>query len=222
MTNFNYDNLPALSEVGLEKQVLLVDLETSGWKSDIPETCTLSIGAVLVGTDGEITSEFYRVICPSDDKIEAIRPGATETNGLTEDILRSEGIPTDEAWKEFADWLKEHGVSSSKTWYIGQNPRFDLAFIEAEAPQLVRKYGWVPDRVLDIIDLYSVTQSKFIVPHISNGRSRKGKGANNLAKALQVPGEPDIHNALEGARLNYRNWSQLVRITHRWKAQKNT
>jgi len=185
---FDYSDLPKLSDCDMKKRALFVDLETSGLQHHIPDACTLSVGAVLSDTNGEIEAEFYRVILPDQERLEKMHPKALEVNGMTEEILKAEGVPAEQAWSEFKDWLKEHKVVATQTYYVGQNPSFDLAFIEAEAPDIIKKYNWRigSPRVQDVIELYSVAQSKFIVPYISAGKSRKGKGGNNLAKHLGV------------------------------------
>jgi DNA polymerase III epsilon subunit-like protein len=214
--DFNYTDLPTLEEVKFTKRAIFVDLETSGFQSNIPDACTLSIGAVLMDKTGEVTDEFYQVICPSDDLIAKISPGATAVNGLTEDILRAEGIPAVEAWDRFDAWLRGQKPKFTTTdpQYIGQNPGFDLAFLAHESPVTVKRYGWVKTRVFDVIELYQVAESKFSVPYL--GKGRKGKNGNGIAKALQVKGEPEVHNALEGARLNYRNFTRLAQIQRKW------
>jgi DNA polymerase III epsilon subunit-like protein len=193
---------------------MLVDLETTGFQHEIPEVCTVSIGAVLMGLDGEVEDEFYAVICPSEELIAQARPGAMKVNGFTPDTLRELGSPAEDVWKSFAKWLKDTGITSGTSRYIGQNPGFDLAFIEHERGPIVRKYGWTKQRALDIIDLYSVSESRFIVPVL--GKGRRGKSGNSIANALQVDGEPEVHNALEGAKLNYRNFTRLAQINRKW------
>lgn len=220
--SFKWDNLPQIEDVGLTKNCLFVDIETSGLQYAIPDACALSIGAVAMDTTGTVLSEFYGVICPTDALIEKMNPKALEVNGWTEDALRAEGKPSEEVWGEFTDWLKGLGVDH-KWRYIGQNPFFDLAFIAYEAPHLIKKYGWVEGRnsVLDNIENYGVLESKVppVVPYISGKNSKKGKKGNALAEALQVEPEPAVHNALEGARLNYRNFVKMVRIDKQWRNQ---
>lgn len=215
--SINLEDLPKVEDVGFTKSIVFVDVETSGLQWAIPDACTLSIGALFMDRDGSVVSEFYGVILPTDEQIEKMSPEAMAVNGLTPEILRAEGKPAEEVWKAFADWLKENKITATKTRYVGQNPLFDLAFIEAEAPTLIKKYGWVKDRVLDIIQLYMTAESKFIVPYL--GKGRKGKKGNNIAMALAVEGEPEVHNALEGARLNYRNFTRLAQIQTRWIEQ---
>jgi len=219
MNTIDESVLPALSDCAFTKHVLFVDLETSGLQHHIPDACTLSIGAVAMGLDGEVLDEFYCVIMPSDELMAKASPKALEVNGWTEEALRKEGIPVDEAWGKFEKWLKELKVNATRWQYVGQNPGFDLAFMEAEAPQIIKRYGWVPDggRVFDNIDLYSVAESKFIVPFINGSRSRKGKNGKGLALALNVEPEPEIHNALEGAKLNYRVFTRMAQLTVKWR-----
>lgn len=213
--NINVNDLPPLSECEFTKDMIFVDLETSGFQSAIPDACVLSIGAVLLSKEGEIVSEFSGTICPTEDLIEKMSPGAMAVNGLTPEILRETGKPREEVWSAFADWLKEHKVTATKTRFVGQNPGFDLAFIEAEMPTLTRKYGWVKDRATDVIELYQTAESKFIVPPV--GKGRKGKNGKALSLALDVEPEPDVHDALEGARVVFRNFTRIMQRVKYWK-----
>ena len=220
MTQFDYSDLPTLEECEFTKRILFVDLETTGFSPEYAGTA--SVGAVLMGIDGQIEDEFYAIICPTDAQMSHPgAPGAFKVNGFSPEELKDKGRPAEDVWTDFGAWLKDNKVTSTKVRYVGQNPKFDLAFIQAEAPQLVKKYGFVPHRALDIIDLYGVSESRFIVPFISGEGKRKGKSGNSLAKALQVEGEPEVHNALEGARLNWRNFTRLAQINRRWAREQS-
>jgi len=213
MTNTN--DLPELNTIPFSRTIF-VDLETTGWATQIPATCVVSIGAVLMEKDGSISSKFYGVICPTEEQLSVASPEAFKVNGFSPEKLREEGRPASVVWKEFSDWLKTNKLTRT-VMYVGQNPGFDLDFMQAEAPEIVAKYGWVPDRVIDNILLYGQCESKFIVPFISGPGKKKGKRGNDLAKALGVPGEPEVHNALAGAELNYRNFTRMAQLTQRWR-----
>ena len=215
MTDYTKD-LPLLEDCGFTKRVVFFDTETSGFHYEIPDVCVLEIGAVLMELDGSIGSKFEQVICPNDALMATMRPGALAVNGFSEGELRERGIPMEDAWGNFAAWLKDHKVVMSKTQLVAHNAVFDTAFLWQEAPAIARKYGWVygQPRVRDNMALYSQAQSKFIVPYIS--ASNKGKSSKNIALQLGVAPEPDMHRALEGALLNYRIFTNIAQRTRKW------
>lgn len=188
----------------MSKKYVFVDLETSGL---FPENghVILSIGAIAQTKVRE--SPFYQVICPTQAEFDLAAPKALEVNGFTWDQLIEEGLPFQQALNAFLEWGSKNYVKKGRAQIIGHNIQFDLKFLKYYMGTALDFLGFPWDDVIDIKDMWSSMVNRGKLDRI---KDKKGRSAANIAKALGVEGEPDIHNALEGAKLAQRNFHALV------------
>lgn len=190
----------------MAKNLIFLDIETSGL---YPEQghCILGIGAIVVkNVKKNPESEFSIAITPTRDQWALAAPEALKVNGFTYDYLVENGKPFAEAKTDFIRWLVEHGVTEGKYTYVGQNPSFDLKFLGAYMGKELDFIGFPLDDIVDNRDLYSILVNRRTMPYL---KYRSGK---NISLALGVPPEPDVHDALEGARVVRRNYEAMMAL----------
>lgn len=174
--------------------MISVDLETTGLqpgKHDIA-----SIGAVHV----ESGEEFYRE-CKIYNNTH-ISEKALEVNGFTEKQLREgKGISIGSAVLEFVRWVGSLGTEGEKEIAMGWNyGSFDNQFLEVHMGSKIRE-GLIGHRYIDLHSmLFTLT-----------GESMKSYEACDY---LGVEQEPEIHNALEGAKMNVRIYNAIMSRLH--------
>lgn len=93
---------------------VVIDIETDGL--DESEDTIIEFGAVKF--NGEIIREFSRLVCYQKKLSDSI----VELTGITESILRDEGIPLDEAMEEFLNFIGDDIL-------VGYGVDFDIRFI---------------------------------------------------------------------------------------------
>ena len=174
---------------------IYVDIETTGLDPN-QGAVALSIAAIC---DGDVPHpEFVIDILPTDEQWAAASPEALAVNGMTLDYLVENGVDPDVAYAELNAWLEECGVDD-KTLWVGQNPEFDHKFL---APHIVVAK---PTSYLDNRALYDT-----LVPaKLPRLKKRSGRW---ISIALRVDPEPDVHTAIEGARVVKRNHDKLVQL----------
>ncbi|MGI6578682.1 MAG: type I-E CRISPR-associated endoribonuclease Cas2e [Saccharofermentanales bacterium] len=94
---------------------IVIDIETDGL--DESENTIIELGAVKIA--GEKRTEFSRLVCYEKKLPDSIM----ELTGITESILREEGIPLDEALDEFLNFISD-GI------LVGYGIDFDIRFID--------------------------------------------------------------------------------------------
>lgn len=183
----------------MAKKDVFVDIETSGL-SPKDGHVILSIGAVYK------EKEFYAVIAPTEEEFALAAPEALKVNGFTYEQLLAEGLPFQEVLTQFCNWVFSNYVKKGLAQIIGQNPKFDIMFLRHYMGNALNFLLFPWDDVVDVRDLYSIMVNRGKLPRL---QYRSGA---NIAKALGVEGEPEIHNALEGALLARRNYEKLVEL----------
>lgn len=178
---------------------LFVDIETSGLHPG--EHVIFSVAAIFKD------KEFLVHILPTWEEWERANKVALEVNGMTFAFLRFNGKPLKDATDQFITWLCESGVTSDDAFWVGQNPKFDLGFL-AHFMRDELNFADVPgpNKVIDVRDLF--------VQAVRAGKAQrqtdlKGK---TISLALGVEPEPDVHEAIEGARVVKRNYERLMEL----------
>jgi DNA polymerase III epsilon subunit-like protein len=190
-----------------------IDIETTGLK---PENgaVIVSIGAVaeLPGKKnaGKL-AEFYGVICPTPEQMTYASPQAMHVNGFTWPSLQQVGKPFNDVMGEFCSWLVENGIDRKTHVLVGQNPKFDCGFLRTYAEDELRFCGFPLDEPINNIELYSILETRRVVPYLDWRKGNK-KTSENVSKALGVEPEGFPHKALEGARAAMRNYLKLVEL----------
>ena len=98
-----------------------VDIETAG--PNPGQYAMLSIGACTIT---EPVETFYVDIQPDR---EAVLPEALQVSGLSMEALRENGIPPEQAMKQFADWVKNVTPKNSRPVFVAFNAPFDWMFV---------------------------------------------------------------------------------------------
>ncbi len=185
---------------------LYCDIETSGF-SPVDGAVPLSVG--LVADDGSgIGSQFQELvvhITPTPEQWAKASRQALEVNGLTLGFLQANGLPMDDAVATICEWLLTHGLSGPDIKYVGQNPSFDISFLDH---YMGRELEWI-GFPLGRLPVNNVLLAKELVRRDKNFRVPNFKSAS-LSLALGVEPEPAIHNALDGARVVRRNYYALI------------
>ncbi|WP_230486949.1 3'-5' exonuclease [Nocardioides anomalus] len=107
--------------VDAAETLISVDVETGG--ATPGDYALLSIGACLVD-DPERT--YYVELRPEDKRttLEAL-----EVSKLSLDVLRTMGVPPDEAMPQFAAWVAEVVPEGHRAVFVGFNAAFDWMFV---------------------------------------------------------------------------------------------
>lgn len=178
----------------MAKNLLYLDLETSGLEPSEGATI-LGIGAIFHKLDVKkpVVEEFSALITPTEMQWQLASPKALEVNGLTLERLVREGQPFGAVRDRFLRWLAGN-LKKSKFTCVGQNPAFDLKFISALMGGELGFIGLAFDDVVDLRDLYSILVNRRQVPFL------KYRSLKNICLAVGVEPEPEVHDALEGAR----------------------
>lgn len=191
-----------------EKNKVFIDIETSGLKPG--KGVIFSIGLTLsTGPD-----EKEVVIRPTKEEFDNSSPKALEVNGMTWEYLVDHGIPLDEAIKSTLGWLAEKGVDSDNWVFMAQNAKFDKRFMNHFMGEYMYSFYGLPEKWIDFIPLYKKYGRKL-------GLNVKYQNQTHIAEQLEVPPEPEVHRALEGARSLKRNYMALKaraeKEGHEWK-----
>lgn len=192
----------------MAKRYVYVDIETSGLEP-MQGAVILGIGAIaeVAGkTRDRAVEEFSVFVKPTKDQWAVANPGALAVNGLTWEFLQENGLPFDEARDEFLRFLVANNVSDRLFIHVGQNPAFDLKFMGHFMGTELEFIGYPGNDPYDVRDFYSILVNHKVVPF---ARKRSGK---NISLALGVEPEPDVHDALEGARVVRRNFQKCLEL----------
>ena len=98
-----------------------VDIETAG--PNPSQYAMLSIGACTVS---EPVETFYVELQPDR---EGFSPEALAVSGLSLEKLRENGVPPEQAMKQFADWVKKVSPVNSRPICVAFNAPFDWTFV---------------------------------------------------------------------------------------------
>lgn len=181
---------------------LYIDLETTGLEPADGHT-TLSIGAAIDDSeDDSFYDEFSVTIKPTKEEWEKASPDALRVNGFTWESLQAEGTDKRDAVDMFCSWLLGHDVVAGETAYIGQNPAFDVKFLNALMASELEWLGNPLSEPINVIDLAKQYASA------SSVKFKSFSGAN-IAKAIGVEPEPALHVAIGGVRACRRNYLKL-------------
>ena len=197
--------------------IVMVDTETGGIPKNGVVPPMLGIGVVYVKkTDVctiERTYEAYVRLNRAD--YERCHPKALEVNGITFDDLQRLGKPIDEIETDLLGFFSD--IKPPFIW-LGQNPGFDLKFVQEYLPGFLG--SWLVDtdeQVWDLQDFYALISSRGYIPHLGNQYIKLEK----MADALGVEPEPKEHKPLEGALLNHRVFTRLLWIYQNAENLKN-
>jgi DNA polymerase III epsilon subunit-like protein len=188
------------------KRHIYVDLETTGLEPS-KGAVILSIGAI-----GEVghnkadpgLQEFYGVVCPTEQQWRNAAPEALKLNGFTLEQLKAEGRPFADVRDDFIRWLYVNRIIDRTHQYVGQSPQFDLKFLNYFMGAELAAFDFPLSPPLDVRDLYSILVNRKLAPRLEY------RSGENIAKALGVPPEPAVHNALEGAKVVRRNYQKIL------------
>jgi DNA polymerase III epsilon subunit-like protein len=188
------------------KKILYLDIETTGLNPENGHVI-LSIGAVA---DRKVKKnpvvEFYGLICPTPQQFSRASQEALQVNGATWDVLREQGRPFADVRDDFLRFLVDNGLLAGKTMLVGQNPEFDLEFLDCYMGGELRFVGFPFEDVYDNRDFYSILVNRRQMPLI---RRRSGDA---ISEALGLEPEPKPHNALTGARTARRNYEAMLAL----------
>jgi ribonuclease T len=134
-----------------DEAYISVDVEASG--PNPSDYSLLSIGACVAFDPGET---FTVELQPVTD---AFTPEALAVGGLDMDRLRAEGLPPEQAMRNFADWIRRSTPRDQAPVFVGFNAPFDWMFV---ADYFHRFVGHNPfgHKALDIKALFMGTTGK--------------------------------------------------------------
>jgi len=195
-----------------DKSICYLDIETSGLYPNSGHVI-LSIGAVVDrGTKKNPIAEFYVEIAPTAAQWQHAADAALRVNGMTWERLQQNGKPFNQASDEFSAFLVENKVKTGKAVIVGHYPAFDMGFLEHYMRGALDfiDFPTSAEDVIDVFDLYSILMNRRVVPFLN--RRRGEMTAKTVARNLGVQEEPEVHNALEGARLAQRNYERAMSL----------
>lgn len=106
-------------------KILVFDTETGGL--DPAEHSLLTLGAVILGSDGSIISTLSLVI--NEGAALSVTDQALKVNGLTVEYIREKGMTPEEATRTLETWLTNNGLIRGIT-LAGHNVSFDIGFLK--------------------------------------------------------------------------------------------
>lgn len=187
-------------------RTLFIDLETTGLypaNGHVP----LSLAFILDnGSEDDTERKSLLVnVRPTADEFAKADPGALDVNGFKSyDAFNGDDwVDPSEAKRAIVEWLLQHDVNSETVKYVGQNPAFDLRFLEAFMGAELHwlDFPFVPTDVIDIAKRVASEKGvKF--------QNFKGWG---IARALGVEEEGKLHLAMGGAEAARRNYYAAMR-----------
>ena len=182
---------------------LICDLETSGLSANLGATILEAGFMLLKGADDPDPKTLVVTICPTEAEWKFASPDALKVNGFTLARLQAEGIPMAEAKIKILSWMAENDINAETTQYIGQNPMFDLRFLDHFMGAELRFMGFPFLGPTDCIQL-----AKKLVERDRSFRVISFKG-KDIALSLGVEPEGDLHTALGGLQAVLRNYTAL-------------
>lgn len=188
------------------KNVFYLDLETTGLEPD-EGAIILSIGVVFekLTTKEPQIHEFYGVVAPTENQWKLASQKALDVNGFTWEFLQENGKPFRLVRDDFLRWMSST-LTKTKFAYVGQNPAFDLKFLHTFMGRELDFIGVSFDEVINTQDLYSILVNRRMVPYIGRPALKK------ICLAVDVEPEPEVHNALEGARAVRRAYKKMLEM----------
>ena len=178
--------------------MIVVDVETTGVDPD--RHSIVSIGAVDFLHPER---RFYEECCIWDGAI--ISDEALVINGYTrEEVMDTKKQSLEEILKKFFIWIEE----SEGHTVMGQNPIFDLSFLDESAEQYHLQLPF-PKRSLDLHSICFAHMIKGgLVPPIINKHS--AVNSDLIMQYVGIPTEPKPHIALNGALYEAEAFSRLL------------
>ncbi|MDQ5950227.1 MAG: polymerase subunit epsilon [Patescibacteria group bacterium] len=178
--------------------MIIVDIETTGTNPSAHSI--ISIGAV----DMDDPTREFKETCRAFPGAK-VEKEATAINGVSQEEAFNEDRQTDEEiLKHFIVWMKD----SRDHTVAGQNPHFDVSFLEATAKRYHLDIS-IPHR---IIDMHSMT-----ILHMANrginypvAHNRSDLNSDKIMEYVGIPAEVRPHVAINGARIEAEAISRLL------------
>lgn len=180
--------------------MLVVDVETTGTNPE--KHSILAIGALEFENP---TNQFYDE-CHAWDGAH-IEEAALEINGFSMEEIHDRSRKSEaEIVTAFVAW-----AVAQRSWnFIGQNPSFDLAFIQSACHRAHIDYPF-PHRSLDTHTLaYMHMVHRGITPPFRADKHRSDLNLDAVLRYVGIPEEPRPHNALTGALCHAEIASRLL------------
>jgi DNA polymerase-3 subunit epsilon len=180
--------------------MIAVDVEASGLDAD--KASIVSIGAIDLD---DSTNQFYEE-CRVWDGAHVSEEALTVTGFTHEAIGQGSGKQSEgELVQNFIAWATDRPRSFT---FVGQNPRFDCAFVEAACKRAAVEFPF-PHRTIDTHSLCWLHMvSRGLVPPEKDKRS--GINLDFILEYAGVPPEPKPHNALTGASCHAEVFSRIA------------
>lgn len=180
--------------------MIVVDTETSGTNPE--KHSILSIGAL----DFENPKNEFYYECRIWEGAH-VEDEALEINGFSLQEIRNPELPSEgELVANFIAW-----ATDTRGWnYVGQNPSFDLKFMEAACRRSHHDFPF-PHRSIDTHTLcYMHMVTHGATPPFNRDKHRSDLSLDAILRYVGIPEEPRPHNALTGARCHAEVTSRLL------------
>ena len=183
---------------------LFCDIETSGLNvlTSVPLEIGMMLDKTSDGPDDE-PATFVMLVRPTDAQWDLASKEALTVNGITRERCDAEGKPLQEVGDELCAWLVEHGGDEG-VMYIGQNPLFDLRFLDHYFGPKLTFVGINFGKPVDVIDM-----AKQLARVDKSVRFSSFKGSA-ISEALGLPPEPALHTAFGGLLAVRQNYYALA------------
>lgn len=162
--------------------LLFLDTETTGLDPAIHEP--IEVGAVLCSPDGDIVMEYSVRMQPSPGAIERAEPKALEVNGYTPELW-ADALPRAVVAKTL------HSMSTDAR-LVASNVAFDAAM----STRLLKEHGFKPAWSHRLIDIGAMAWPLNVLGYLER------TGLFAMCEELGIPPEPEVHRAINGARLH--------------------
>lgn len=179
--------------------MIAVDVEATGLDAD--RASILSLGAIDLD---DPTNQFYEECRIWEGTL--VSEEALKVVGLSHEEIRASERQTEaELVQNFIAWAMDRPISVT---FVGQNPRFDSAFVEAACRRAGIEFPF-PHRTIDTHTLcWFHMLKRGITPPEAHKRS--GINLDFILTYAGVPEEPKPHNALTGASCHAEVFSRMA------------
>ncbi len=197
-------------------RMLICDLETGGF---VPGTHPILEIAIRCewGPSDPSPLDFSVVVKPTEEEWLACNENALLVNQFTWEELQEKGVPLDEAAQRLSSWLLKCSINASTVTWVGQNPDFDLRFLEHYMGNYLEFVGLFPvAKQINVIDLARKLKK------LDKTFSPISLGGGSISSALGLTPEDHVHRAMGGVMAARQNYYQLQRRLAEFEPQPTT
>ncbi len=187
---------------------IFLDTETNGLNPYKHKLIEIAFKLIDLKT-GALQCEYQAIVTTSFSEWEKSDPESLKVNGMAWLEVKN-GKKADEVGQEIQKCLQEKNIQRGTSVFICQNPSFDRIFFSQLVDSDVQEKLQWPYHWLDLASMYWIDAI-----HKGNAGTgsypwNTGLSKDNIATALQLPGEAQPHRAMNGVDHLILCYTELV------------